>query len=374
MEKRTASLLGMLALVGLVAGAVVLLRRGALMSEYPPAPTESSYAPATTPPPPLAEEDASPSHGDTSQALADLTEDDYTHKAFVAVGPGDVTVWKDRSATFRTATGTELCVRCLTTDFVATRDHVAWVELLETHLPGFNSTVRAFSTTSGWKRSDAGSPLSWGDRAASLNNGSSIATDGTSVYVVEGKEDAAGNGYGQSAVRVDLAKSTKTLLAKTPASIRNLVFASGELFVTWATTMSPVWRVQAIGTKSGAIRDVVSLPFALPEQTASSTDLYFFYRDAFERTSRGHLASVALAGGAITAIYDTGPNELIGHFAADDSGLYVVRFIGHWVLTRFAKGAAPHDLAQFDAMPRAIAPRKADIAVAFLDELRLVPK
>ncbi len=368
MEKRTASLRGAFALVGLVAGGLVLLRWSAPVPESSPAPVGPLLRP------PSVEEDASPSQVDTSQAVADLTEDDYIHKAFVAVGPGDVTVWKDRSATFRTATGTELCVRCLTTDFIATRDHVAWVELLETHVPGFDSTLRAFSTASGWKRSDAGPALSWGDRAASLNHGSSIATDGTAVYVVEGKDDDAGNGYGQSVVRVDLAKSTKTLLAKTPASIRNLVFASGELFVTWSATVNPVWRVQAIATKNGAIRDVVSLPFGLPEQTASSTDLYFFYRDAFERTSRGHLASVPLVGGAITTIYDTGPNELVGHFAADDSGLYVVRFIGHWALTRFAKGAAPQDLAQFEAMPRAIAPRKADIAVAFLDDLKLVPK
>lgn len=367
MEKRTLAIAGV-ACVGLVSIALALESMRSAPSRMPePAP---SIAPLD--PPPVAIADASPTA--PLDAVAGLDEDAYMHHAFVAVGPGDVTVWKDRSSTIRTEAGTLLCDRCIGGDFVVTRGHVAWLQLLETDLPGFDATVRTTSTTSAWQPSDAGSSLSWGDRAASLNNPSAIATDGTSVFVAEGKEDDAGNGYAQSIVRVDLARSTKTLLAKTAASIRDLVYASGEVFATWSATVDPVWRVQAVSTKGGALRDVVTLPFPLPDETASSTELFFFYRDDTDRSSRGHFASVPLAGGPITTIYDTAPAELVGHFAADDSGLYVVRFVGQWVLTRFAKGTPPRDLARFDAMPRAIAPRKTDVAVAFLDELKLVQK
>ena len=364
-RKRTAAWLALVALVALV----IVIRVQTV---------ESSSVAAVAPPAPVVEHDAAPldmSLYGTPQAITDLDEDNYIHHAFVAVGPDDVTIWKDRSSRIRTAAGVELCEQCLTSDFVLTHDRLVWVDHLETDMPGFDMSLRAISTTSRWTPRHDGSSLTAGDRICASNLVSAIATDGAAVYSAEGKGDHSGVGDARTVVRVDLAKGTKTVLARTGDAVRNLVFSSGELFVIWSAPVNPpVWRVQAISTKTGAIRDVVTWRFRLPELTASPSDLYFSYRDDFPRTSRGHLASVPLAGGPITNLYDTAPGEVIGHFAADDSGLYVVRFAGRWTLTRFAKGAPPQDLARFDAMPRAIATRKADIAVAFLEELKLVPK
>ncbi|CAN5509472.1 hypothetical protein BH09MYX1_BH09MYX1_33290 [soil metagenome] len=284
----------------------------------------------------------------------------------IAVGKGDTLVVNDSNGEIQDDLGNTVCAGyCTTSDIVVVGSRVFWLTAL-------NEELRA-APLSGDKPPEKVAELS--------NPDSSIATDGTSIYVVC---DFANDEGHRAIVKVDPTTGKQTKLASVAGSIDDLRISGGRAYFTWIETGDHGTRhLQSVSTWGGAVSKLAES--VMLDDAASITGAVgggYYYVAYGDFSIPEHIGRVPIAGGAFQVLYDAPPEELLGAITADASGLYVARRAeGGWTISHLVmgSGATPKldvtDLIEpMSFTPRSLTARSKDLVFASALGITHAPK